>query len=221
MNLRGGLLPAGLIALPQRSGVDSPREVTVPSRFSPFRFVTRRLPVWPYFFLGTIAVVFGGLFVVLWWPEDLPQESDLVMVSGDIASISVRDDISDSSAGAILPAMTSVYFKLEGVDGEFRYPFSHPQYSLVRNHTAVRVDLWVRRDDIGGDEPMTIWQIQEHNPYREPYVEETFVSRDEIVARLTRSGAAMVRFGAWLLAAAGALLLFGFWVRRHNRKLVA
>ncbi len=37
--------------------------------------------------------------------------------------------------------LASAYFTLEGVDGEFRYPSTHPKYLLVRNHTAVAIDV--------------------------------------------------------------------------------
>ncbi len=64
------------------------------------------------------------------------------MVSGEIASVVVRDDIFNTWAGAMMPGgLTSTYFTLKGVDGEFRYPSTHPKYLLVRNHTAVAIDV--------------------------------------------------------------------------------
>ncbi len=83
---------------------------------------TRRLPVWPFHALGLVAVVLGGTFVVGWWPEQYPAESELVKLSGKVSQIVVRDDISGTTAGAMLPGWTSTYFTLSGVEGEFRYP---------------------------------------------------------------------------------------------------
>ncbi len=181
------------------------------------KLLARRLPLWPYFFFGVVALLFGATFIINWWPEDYPEQSDLVTFSGDVASINVRDDISDTPAGSLLPTLTSVYFTLEGVDGEFRYPSSHPQYPRVRKFTSNALDLWVAQDEVGSGNAMTIWQIQEHNPYNEAYQEETFVSYDEIVERLTQSAGAMVRLGSWLLIGSVLLLFAGMVIRRRNQ----
>ena len=94
----------------------------------------------------------GLVLVIGWWPEDYPGESDLAKVSGRIASVTVRDDLSKGSAGAALPAMTSTYFTLQGVEGEFRYPSSQPGYPIVRDRTAYAIDVWVERARLGGAE---------------------------------------------------------------------
>jgi hypothetical protein len=141
-------------------------------------FLARCLPVWPFHALGLVAVVLGGTFVVGWWPAQYPAESALVKLSGEVDRIVVRDDISGTTAGAMLPGWTSTYFTLDGVEGEFRYPRTHPKSLLVRDQTSGALEVWVERTAIGSVEPMIIWQIREHNPYKKEHQdtlgEETF-----------------------------------------------
>jgi hypothetical protein len=174
------------------------------------------IPVWPYFFLATASAVVAAILLVVWWPSDYPDESALVKLSGDIESVVVRDDISKTSAGAILPAITSVYFRLKGTPGEFQYPSTHPKYPLVRDYTAAAVDIWVVKSEIGADTPVTIWQIQERNP-RDAASELTQVSHAEIVERLTTANRSVAELGYWLLAASGGFVLIGIAVRMWNR----
>ena len=174
------------------------------------------LPVWPYYFLSAVAGLAAVGFVAVWWPQGYPDDSELVKVSGEVATVIVRDDISKTSAGAMLPAMTSIYFTLKGVEGEFRYPSSHPNYLIVRDRTAIAIDIWVDGAEIGTGRPMTIWQIQEHNPFKLT-VEQTFVSHAEVIERLTKTDRSMVETGYWLLGVAGAFALIGVGVRRWNR----
>ena len=174
------------------------------------------LPTWPYYFLSAMSAVLGAALLAVWWPRGYPGQGELVKISGSIDTVVVRDDISKTSAGAILPAMTSVYFKLEGVEGEFRYPSTHPKYPLVRDQTAVAIDVWVVEAEIGTAAPMTIWQIQEHNPYRAAS-ELTYVDYAEIIERLHAADRSMVEAGYWLLAACGGFVLLGVGVGRWNR----
>ena len=180
-----------------------------------------RLPVWPFHAWALVAVVLGSVFIVGWWPERYPDEDGLVKFSGRVASVAVRDDIFDTKAGALLQGWTSTYFTLEGIDGEFRYPRSHPKNIIVRDRTSATLDVWVERAAIGGGEPMIIWQIREHNPYKREHSnvlgEETFVSHAEIVQRLTKTGRSMIETGAGLLVLAFALALLGVGAKRWNR----
>lgn len=188
-------------------------------------FLARCLPVWPFHALGLVAVVLGGTLVVGWWPAQYPAESALVKLSGEVDQIVVRDDISGTTAGAMLPGWTSTYFTLGGVEGEFRYPRTHPKSLLVRDQTSGVLEVWVERTAIGSDEPMIIWQIREHNPYKKEHQdtlgEETFVSRAEIVERLTRIDRSMVETGAWLLGLGMASVLLGVGTRRWNQRLLS
>ncbi len=188
-------------------------------------FWTKRLSVWPFHAWALVAVVLGSVFIVVWWPERYPDEGELVMLSGPVTRVVVRDDIVGSTAGAILQGWTSTYFTLEGIDGEFRYPRSHPKNVIVRDRTGVAIDVWVERGAIGGDQPMVIWQIREHNPYKKDLKrilgEETFVSHAEIVSRLTQIDRSMIEAGVWLLAIALAFFLLGVGAKRWNRYLAS
>ena len=185
-------------------------------------FRTRRLPVWPFHALGLVAVVLGGMFIIIWWPGHYPAESELVKLSGEVSRIVVRDDISGTTAGAILPGWTSTYFTLEGVKGEFRYPRTHPKSLLVRDQTSAALDVWVERAAIGSDEPIVIWQIREHNPYKREHqdilAEETFVSHAEIVERLTQIDRSMIETGAWFSLLGVASVLLGVGTRWWNQR---
>ena len=56
------------------------------------KFWTRRLSVWPFHAWALVAVVLGGVFVVGWWPARYPDEGELVKISGQVATVAVRDD---------------------------------------------------------------------------------------------------------------------------------
>ncbi len=185
------------------------------------KFWTRRLPVWPFHAWALVAVVLGSVFVVVWWPERYPDEGELAKLSGQVATISLRDDILGTKAGGILQGWTSTYFTLEGIDGEFRYPRSHPKNIVVRDRTGATVDVWVDRSAIGGAEPMVIWQIREHNPYKKDLENilgpETFVSHAEIVNRLTQIDRSMIEAGVGLLGLALVFFLLGVGAKRWNQ----
>lgn len=183
-------------------------------------FWARRLPVWPFHALALVTVVLGSVFIVSWWPERYPDESELVKLSGRVTTVAVRDDISDTTAGAMLQGWTSTYFTLEGIDGEFRYPRTHPKNLIVRDQTSAALDVWVERTAIGSDETMVIWQVREHNPYKKEHRnilgEETFVSHAEIVQRLTKIDRSMVEAGVGLLVLAFASVLLGVGAKWWN-----
>lgn len=177
-----------------------------------------RLPVWPYYFLAIAIGLAGGAIIYTWWPAGYPDEDELVKVSGEIATVRIRDDISDSSAGAFMPALTAVYFTLKGIEGEFRYPSSHPKYVMVRDYTAVALDVWVEAAEIGSGRPMTIWAIEERSPYN-LFMEATSIGYHDIVGELAETDRSMVEAGGWLLAIAATLLAAGLLVQRRNRGL--
>ena len=176
----------------------------------------RKWTVWPYFVAGAPLMALGLYFAVFWWPPDYIAKADLVAVSGEVAKVAIRDDISGTSAGAMMPGFTAVFFTLKGVPGEFRYPYTRPQYLKVRDQTAVALDLLVDPGELAAGGVATIWQIRERNPHDKPG-EETFVGYEEIVARLSETGWSMVRVGAWLMAAGLALLALGGLLVRLNR----
>lgn len=172
--------------------------------------------VWPYFLLSGLAGLVALVFVYIGWPGAYPAKSELVKISGKIATIVVKDDLSNTGAGAILPAFSSVYFTLEGVQGEFRYPFTHPKYPLVRDNTAGSLDIWVDGSRIGVDLTMKIWQLQEHSNLNY-LVPETSVTYEEVIARLVGADRSMMELGLWLVVVSGILALVGIGARRWNR----
>ena len=158
----------------------------------------------------------GMVFIIFWWPSGYPQKSDLTKISGAIEGVRIKDDISGTGAGAMLPGITSVHFKLKGVPGEFRYLSSHPRFFKVRDYTAQAIDIWIDKADLGAKEAALIWQIRERNDYDEE-TELTNITFDEVIDRLTSSDRSKVTFGYWLLAASLVFLLPGLAVKRWNR----
>ena len=181
-----------------------------PSRSGP-------LPIWPFYFTAAIAAVAGLGMIWIWSPEDFPAKADLVKVNGDIASVRIRDDFSGTGAGAMMTAFTSVYFTFENLGGEYFYPSTQPDYRLVRDYTAVNIDVWIEAGEIGGTEPLRIWQIKENNPNNLIEV-ATYVPYEAIIARLSTIGRSMVIAGRWLLVLAGGLILFGLGLSARNKR---
>ncbi len=175
------------------------------------------VPVWPYFFLSVAAGALGMVFLAIWLPDDYPAESDLRKVSGEIESVAIRNEISNTGAGAMIPALSAVYYTLKGVRGEFRYPSTHPKYLLVSEYTGGALDVWVVGSEIGSGKPMTIWRILERNPLKPEIYEQTSITYDEIIARLVEANRSMVVAGYWLLAACGGFMLLGIGARKWNR----
>lgn len=174
-----------------------------------------RVPVWPFFAVAVLLTGIGAAFVVFWWPEAPPDESALVKVSGEIATVIVKDDVSGAQ-GAVAAGLQSVHFTLHGMPGEFRYPSTFPRYFEVRDRVAVAVDVWIDPADRDAGRPMTVWQIQEHNPYNTIGV-ETFVAYADVVETVTRVDRSMVRAGMWLLPAGVPFLALGWLALRWNR----
>lgn len=175
-----------------------------------------RIAVWPFFAIALIALGVGATFVIAWWPDAPPAKESLRKVTGKIAAVVIRDDVTGSSAGAIAAGLQSVYFTLAGHDGEFRYPALFPRYFEVRDRVAVEVDVWVDPAEQGTGRPLLVWQIQEHNPYN-VIGPETFVPYEDIVEQVTRVDRSMVRAGTWILAFAPPFLVLGLLALRWNR----
>jgi hypothetical protein len=176
-----------------------------------------RFNIWPYYFLGFVAVLVGLVMVMVWWPESYPDKDELVIVQGDIATIRIKDDISDTSAGAYMPAATSVYFTFKKLDGEYFYPSTQPDYRMVRDFTAVNIEIWVDKDALDSGAPIRIWQIVEHNPYN-LVLEATKVTYEAIVERLETIDRSMVVAGYNVLALAFSFILLGIGLQRVNRR---
>jgi hypothetical protein len=173
--------------------------------------------VWPYFILSGLSGLMALVFFFFVWPTAYPSKSELVKVSGKIATVTIKDDISKTGAGAMLPGFTSVYFMFEGIQGEFKYPYNHPQYQLVRNHTAGSLDVWVDSSELKGKKTMIIWQLQEHSHLNYTYP-ATFVTYEEIIARHVKVDQSIFNLCSWLVIACCILGMVGIGLRCWNQR---
>jgi hypothetical protein len=173
--------------------------------------------IWPYYFFAAVGTIIALVIIVVWWPESFPNKDELVMVNGDIATVIIKDDISKTSAGAMLPAVTSVYFTFKNQHGEYYYPSTQPDYRLVRDFTAVNLDIWVEKDAQDGSEPVRIWQIVEHAHYN-VVQKATDISYETIIARLVTIDRSMVVMGYNVLALAFGFVLLGIGLQHVNRR---
>jgi hypothetical protein len=174
-----------------------------------------RIAVWPFYFVAFAGLAVGAVFLLVWWPAPYPDEAGLRKVSGEISTVVVRGDI-PGLPGYAGTGIESVYFTLEGLPGEFRYPSVFPRYFEVRDRTSVAVDVWIDPAEEGQGRPFTVWQIVEHNPYNLIGV-ETSVTHAEIVEAVTRVDRSMVRAGWWLLGVGAVFAVLAELVRRYNR----
>jgi hypothetical protein len=175
-----------------------------------------RVPVWPFFAVAILAAAIGTTFVAVWWPEAPPPEASLEKISGTIATVTARGDVPGMPGFTGAAGLESAYFTLEEVPGEFRYPSAFPRFFEVRDRVSVAVDIWIDPAERALERPLTVWQIEEHNPYNLIGV-ETKVGYAEIVETLTRVDHSMVRAGWWLLGGSLPFLAAGFLARRWNR----
>jgi hypothetical protein len=182
------------------------------------RVVSLRFSVWPYFFLACVLLIAAIALVVVWRPDEYPAKTDLVRLCGDIASIVVRDDISGTGVGAVLPGLNAVYFTLKGIQGEFRYPYTHPKYLLVRSDTSDFIEVWVDKTELSENMTVTIWQLREHTSYtyRNP---PTFVSYEEVIERQVERDRSYFNLGLGSFVAAAVLAFVGIGLRRLSRQL--
>jgi hypothetical protein len=114
--------------------------------------------------------------------------------------VTIKDDISKTSAGALLPEFTSVYFTFEGIQGEFKYPYNHPKYQLVRDHTTGSLDVWVDSSELKGKKTMMIWQLQENSHLNYTYP-ATSVTYEKIIARHVKIDQSIFNLCLWLAIA--------------------
>ncbi len=115
----------------------------------------------------------------------------------------------------MLTAFTSVYFTFTDRDGEYFYPSNQPDYLLVRDYTAVNIDVWVEAAETGGAAPLRIWQIKENNPNNLTQ-DATNIAYEAIIARLTTIDRSMVIAGRWLLLFGVGLMIIGRGVQSGN-----
>ena len=175
------------------------------------------LPVWPYYFTAVVVAVAGLAMIWIWTPDDFPPKADLVKVNGDIDRVRIKDDISGTSAGAMMTGFTAVYFTFKDGGGEYFYPANQPDFLRVRDFTAVNIDVCFEAAEIDGSEPLRIWQIVENNPSN-LVAAATLFTYEAIIARLTTIDRSMVITGRWLLVLCLGLILFGRGVAARNKR---
>jgi hypothetical protein len=175
--------------------------------------------VWPWFFACLLSLTILGLSFLTISPSEIPPQSRLVKVGGELKTSIVRDDISNSAGAAVIPVFTSIYMKFIGDEHEYRYPWYYAQYHYVRNYTGYNVEVWVDKNDLDrtDGQPILIWALQEHNPH-EPPEEQTVVTFEDTVAQLERNTDVLTRWSKWLGGAAIILLAGGIWTVRWNRR---
>ncbi len=174
-------------------------------------------PVWPFYFLSILAVLFAIGTCVVYWPKDIPDRDDLVKIGGKLRIFVIRDDISNSTAGSQLPIFTSAYMLFKDVEGEFRYPWTFPKYPKVRNSMGIWVEVLVEKDAIGGDEAALIWQLIEKNPYKEDH-EQTVVLFEDLIEGQKKNGEIVIKTTITFVIAAIVLWLMGIGMGRWNRR---
>jgi len=174
-------------------------------------------PLWPFYFLSVVAILAALMASFIYWPKSAPPYEDLVMTGGKMRTFMIRDDISNTGAGAALPIFTSVYIRFKDLEGEFRYPWTFPKYWLVRDRTGVYVDIWVEKAALGRDEAPLIWALEEHNEFKEAD-RQTIVRYEEILESQALNSAVLIKFNLMAVGVSIIFALIGVGVGRLNRK---
>jgi hypothetical protein len=173
--------------------------------------------VWPYFFLS-LACLTTYLFCVLaLWPWGYPGRDELVPTGGKIARIIIRDHISDTGAGSMLPTHVSVYLSFKGLDGEFEFPWSHPQYHLVRDRVGVYANILIEKASLDGPGPYKIWALEEVNKFK-PAEDQIIVPYDEIASTLDGQQKTLATMLKWLGGGTVVFASWGWYMIRWNRR---
>lgn len=173
--------------------------------------------VWPFYALAVFTILIMVMAISVFWPKNIPGKDELVMTGGKMRTVRIRDDLSNTSAGAMLPILTSVYFRFKDIEGEFRYPWTFPSFRRVRDRTAVFADIWVEKAALGRDETPLIWGLEEHNHFKEED-DQTIVLYEDLVKGQKENARILTRLCLVLSAAAAVFALIGFGVGRWNRK---
>lgn len=174
-------------------------------------------PVWAYYALSVAALITALLGCIIYWPKSVPAFDELVMTGGEMRRLMIRDDLSDTGAGALLPIFTSAYMKFKDVDGEFRYPWTFPKYHRVRDNTAVYVDIWVEKTALGQDTPPLIWALKENNHHKEAD-EQTIILYEDVVEAQRKNGVTLIKFALAMAVLSIVFAFVGIGVSRWNRQ---
>ena len=153
--------------------------------------------------LGLAAVVGGGIVFLSNIPN-APGRDDLVRAGGHLVGIVLEKDLDGTDI---------VYLRFRDDDTLYKYLSVYPQYVEIRDRLGIyrQVDLLVEAGTSpGSDGAVRIWQLVEHDPYRE----STVVTYDEIYAEVTQTDRSWQRIGLYVVAAGVAAVLLGYGIRR-------
>jgi len=175
--------------------------------------------VWPWFVLPLLSFVVVWLVYLATWPVDIPSEDKLVKMGGLMQSVRVRDELTNSNEGSLLPALTSTFFRFKGDEREYRYRWTHPNYYYVTFYTSYNFDIWVDKDELARTDgkSVMIWALQERNPYKGPE-EQTRVTYQDSVDQLESTAASVINLASWTGSLGIISLLIGFWTLHWNRQ---
>ncbi len=173
--------------------------------------------VWPWFFMSVGCVLVYAFAALSLWPWGYPEQDELVSSGGDIRRIIIRDSISDTGAGSMLPTHVSVYITFRDIDGEFEFPWSHPGYYKVRDRVGVYADVLVEKSALDGPGPYTIWALEESNTYK-PDDQQTSITYAEIASQLDNQQETLADMLRWLGGAGVVFFLWGWHTVRWNRR---
>lgn len=173
--------------------------------------------VWPYFFLALLCLLTYVFAVQALWPWNYPTQEELVQSGGEIRRVSIRDHLSGTGAGSAMPTHVSAYISFKGLDGEFEYPWSHPQYTRVRDKVAVYADILVEKASLNGPGPYKIWAIEESNS-RKPAEDQTVVTYEVIAAQLDAQQETLAGLLEWLGGSFVVFVAWGCYTIRWNRR---
>ena len=174
-------------------------------------------PVWVFYAMSIFTALFAIIGSYIYWPPNPPNPDDLIMIGGDMSRLVIRDDFSNTSAGAQLPIFTSVYIRFKGVEGEFRYPWIFPKYHNVREETAVYANIWIERAALGQNTTPLIWAIKESNRYKEKD-NQTIISFKDVLESQRLNGITLFKFCISMILGSISFALIGFSIGRYNRR---
>ena len=175
--------------------------------------------VWPWFFLSLLSLLIIGMSFLATWPGDYPSKDKLVKAGGHLQTTRIRDDITNSGEGSMLPVLTSVYMRFRDDEREYRYPWTHAKYYYVRDYTFYNVEIWVNKEDLERNDgkPVMIWALEERNPHEGPE-DQTSVTYQENIKQFEKSASSLMKLAKWLGSAAVIFLIVGGWTMHWNRR---
>ena len=173
--------------------------------------------VWGYFAVGLICLVLGLIALAQPGSASIPARSKLEKITGEVTTVKIIDALSGESYGAAIAALNTIHFTLSDGQTVFRYPGRWPGYSDLYTRLAFEVDVWVDPDELGGDEPVTIYKLEQRTPkgWLTPPISVDYqaIADAQDVGEDSYRGLALV-----LLAAAPVIFAVGVMALLSNRR---